>query len=843
MDLWLYTYGNGDFIYQIIISVNFFMSHARSFFQLAAMLSLLMFAAESTGVMPMRSGMNWTRFIKMYVVMAVFILTPYPGKVNVHDVINNEDRVVNMSNSQLPFGLIFPVATTSTIMYRLINLYQQNFEIDSNLSYIYSGMNFGANFIQSLDNADSYNDVFNRNFDQYMQNCGFPLMYKKGALSVLRSSPDIFTTLKDPQYTSAARFVQQVDFNNPSASSVSPCNTAIESINNYYENNKDNILQNNAQMMGVSSSTGYDRFINSANATANSLMGISQGASQALKQAIGMNMIMTSLKNQAQTNGNGSLALAAYDAEQFQSYKYGGLLNGAASARSVPILVGTAFAMLFFLYPIMIFLALMMGSYRAVGVFFQIVLAINLMPLIYEILNYMTTFYLQKKLGVTIQGQGYNYDVSTSLYSFTDNMITAGNWLASSTPILAYAIVTGAGTALTSVFGHINDPAKGAATKAGDELSHGNMNMGNTTMDNHSFNNLSGNKLDDQVSMNSGVIMQKTVTSGGTHTDLNGAGYDIRNKSDGLSHINYTEAASKTLTNSLNQSHQDMSNISKQWGIASSRNHDLANSTAANDTRTLADGTSVKDAYAQQATRAENIQKQLEGHAKISPDSALGKGLKFAGIEIGGGVSGGKSWTDGELKQFTHDVDTYTKNDKALSYATGQTTNDSFQSSDSFASQTISTVSDSVTKEKALSDVLSSSSSITTNYDNEFNKYMRDQGLDPLKMNATQYHEQAEKFVKSDIDEKYGLKTSLERPADNLPKGSGGNHSTPNGDGLAPPTNNVPDPDKAKQANQATIDKGNAAISKKPSVQQTTPKNVTSSGGYNTYHYDPNQKS
>ena len=497
MDLWLYVYGNGDFIYQILISVNFFMHHAGSFFKLAAMLSLVMFAAEATGVVPMRGGLNWSRFIKMYAVLAIFILTPYPGAVNVHDVITNEDRVVNMRDGQLPFGLIFPVAVTSTIMYRLINLYQQNFEIDSNLSYTYSGMNFGANFIASLDNANSYNDTFNRNFDQYMQNCGFPLMYKKGALSVLRSSSDIFATLMDAQYTSSSRFVQQVSYTTPQTTSVTTCSEAIAGINTYYNTNKDAILQTNANNMGVSS-TGYDRFINSANATANTLMGISQGASQALKQAIGMNMIMTSLKNGALSTGDSSLALAAYDAEQFQSYKAGGQMNGAASARSVPILVGVAFAMLFFLYPIMIFLALMMGSYKAIGVFLQIVLAINLMPLIFEILNYMTTFYLQKKLGITIQGQAYNYDVSTSLYSFTDNMIVAGNYLATSTPIIAYAIATGSTMALTSVFGHINDPAKSAAGKAGDELAHGNMNMGNTSMDNHSFNNLSGNKLDDQ---------------------------------------------------------------------------------------------------------------------------------------------------------------------------------------------------------------------------------------------------------------------------------------------------------------------------------------------------------
>jgi hypothetical protein len=378
MDLWLYVYGNGDFIYDILTSVNFFMNHAKSFFQLAALLSLVIFAVESTGVMPTR-GYDWTKFFKVYLLISIFVMTPYPGKVNVHDVITNQDRVFNFKDGKLPFGLIFPIAVASTVTYRLINLYQQNFEIDENLNYTYSGMNFGANFIQSLDDADSYNGNFNYNLDQYMQNCGFPLINKAGALSELRTSQDIFATLA--KYTSAARFVQQVDWNDGKTTIVKPCNQAITEINNYYENNKDAILQANAQRMGVSTASGYDRFLNSANATASTLMNISQGASAALKQAIGMNILMTSLKSGAQGAGNGNLALAAYDAEQFQQYKTTSVLSVAASARTIPILVGIAFALLFFLYPIMIFLAISMGSYRAIGVFFQIIVGINLIPL------------------------------------------------------------------------------------------------------------------------------------------------------------------------------------------------------------------------------------------------------------------------------------------------------------------------------------------------------------------------------------------------------------------------------------------------------------------------------
>ena len=64
MDLWMYVYGNGDFIYEILTSVNFFMNNAKSFFELAALISLLVFAFEATGVFPSR-GYDWARFLRV----------------------------------------------------------------------------------------------------------------------------------------------------------------------------------------------------------------------------------------------------------------------------------------------------------------------------------------------------------------------------------------------------------------------------------------------------------------------------------------------------------------------------------------------------------------------------------------------------------------------------------------------------------------------------------------------------------------------------------------------------------------------------------------------------------
>lgn len=727
MEYTIHVYGNGDFFYTVMTSAAFFMNSAKSFFLLATILGLVFFAFEATGVMPSR-GYDWMKFVKTYVIMSVFVLTPFIEPVNIHDVITDDNRVVNLQNNKLPFGLVLPFVFTSKVIYTLINLYQQNFEIDSNLNYTYSGMNFGANFIQSLDNATSYDKNFDYDLDQYLQNCGFPLMYKKGLLSTLTSSPDILATLK--ANSSDGRWVQQIELSSGNRMIMS-CQDAINAINAYYTNHSDAILKKNVQMMGISTGNGYDRFLNAANATATSLMNISQGASAAMKQAISMNMIMASIKDGAHAVGNGNLALAAYDAEQFQQYKTTSMLNGAAAARTVPILVATALAILVFLYPIMIFLAIVAGSYRAIGIFLQILLAVNLMPLIFEILNYITTFYLQKKLGIIIQGGAYTYDISTSLYSFTDNMITAGNYLVASTPIIAYAVVSGSSMALTSVFGQINDPAKSQSAKVGEEYSHGTQNLGNTSIDNHSSNNVQSNKLDDQISTTSGVPIQREYTPTGMVTNQGGQKYFSQGKSNLNTSVDIAQSRSEVLSNAQTSMKQTMNNIGDQWNNTKNQINDKAKTALSNDS--VVDNNSISDRT--QLDALSRMSAEMGFLVKSGDSTALNNGLTRA-----------KDMSKSLLESKNEDVRNAANSILGLAETT------SYQ------------VQQQAALSKALTDSESKQSAVRTDYTHQFAKWMDSKGINPNDLSPDQQYQYGLEFVKDDLNHQYGLDKNLDKP-------------------------------------------------------------------------------
>lgn len=777
-NLTLYVYGNGDFMYEVLTSVNFFMNNAHSFFLLAAMLFLVVFAFESTGVLPSR-GYDWAKFLRMYIVMSLFVTTPWMGAVNVHDVITNQDRTFNFRDGKLPIGMIVPIAWTSDIIYRTIQLYQKNFEIDENLNYSYSGMNFGANFILSLDNVSSYMPNFDYNLDRYMQNCGFPLANKAGALSELRQSKDIFATLT--KYTSASRYVQQTDLTVGKELSVMSCKNALELLNSYYTDHADEILRKNASMIGIDSGEAFTRYVNAANASSIELLNISQGAAAAMKQAIGMNVMMASLKNGALGVGNGSLALAAYDAEQFQQYKVTGALSGESTARTIPVVVATFFALMFMIYPVVVFLAVVMGSYTMVGMLFKVIIALNLIPLIYEILNFVGTFYIQKKFGTVITGQGFNYDISTSLYSFTDNMIVASNWFATMTPMIAWALVSGTAFSLTALFDHVNSPAQKAVDSIGTEASRGNQSIGNATVDSYSYNNLNSNKLDNQPAFNTGSPLMKNTTPYGVETTIgdgnNSRTFGIQYKDQLNTQLSLSDMSQHSLQNSQDSSRRTMNQIGHQWQHQSQRTHELSDGIQSGQdwAKNISSGEKKDIAHAQ------NLQSQL--------------GFTFMGSGVSSSSSDSVQKALGEYKEVSN----------RLSHSTNQNVRDAFSDSQSLSETSSYAVEQSVAISRAQSDMQTNSDHVNSDFTSDWANHMRSQGIDPMKLTNDEQYSSAKEYSQEYLHQKYGINDNLQKPTSASTISDPTLSHSVNSSGIAPvDANNIPFMEEQKKMQKNT---------------------------------------
>lgn len=507
----IYTYGNQDALYNIIMSIGAFFGGGAviSMVRLAIATAVLIVLSQLTGVMMTGEAnrpFEFSFFFRFYLLYAIFVMIP-AGNIVLMDEMTNQPKVVATSaTNRIPLGVIAINSFTSVVAHGFINVFEQYFVTGSSgnvaLSYSKSGMAFGSNFIAGLPTMTTGDSEFENNLKQYFGNCALPITFSQGALDTLSQQTDILGFLSNNmQDIQKNRFVAQ--YKN-GAQQITTCADAVKNLNTQWNTNAQQYLTHVAHMVGYPNAIAAN-FITAANMTSNDLLQVSNGASDTLKQAISMNLIYKSLYSGAAQVDNAALANAVYDAQQFQQYQGGGMMSSQQAARVVPALKIFAESMLFMLYPLMVFYALITTNFGTVIKYIKWSMTIAAIPLIYEIISALIYWYSSAKTAGIMGEGGFNLMTASGLYDLNSSIAATASWLSMSTPILAYAIVSGSDNAITSVFGHATDPAKNVAAGTGNELSKGNLAFGNTSVDNAGMNTLSANKFNNAMDMTSGT--------------------------------------------------------------------------------------------------------------------------------------------------------------------------------------------------------------------------------------------------------------------------------------------------------------------------------------------------
>ncbi len=506
----IYTYGNLDTLYNILMSTGalFGGGAVNSMIKLAAATAILVVLTQITGAISTGQAgrpFEFAFFFRFYLLYAMFVMIP-AGNIVLMDEMTGQPKVIaTSSTNRIPLGVAAINSFSSVVAHGFITIYEQYFMTGSSgnvaLSYSKSGMAFGSNFIAGLSTMTTGDVEFENNLKNYFANCGLPLAYSQGAMNALASQSDILgffsNNFADVQRN---RWVSQVS---GGTMTTTTCADAIKNLNTTWNTNNQQYLAHVSHMVGFPNSI-TSNFITAANMTSNDLLQVSSGASDALKQAIAMNMIYKSIYTNASQVDNASLANAAYDAQQYQQYQAGGMMSNQQAARVVPALKIFAEAMLFMLYPLMVFYALITTNLGVVIKYIKWSMTIATIPLVYEIISALIYWYSSNKTGGIISEGGFNLMTASGLYDLNSSIAATANWLSMSTPILAYAIVSGSDNAITSVFGHATDPAKSVSASSGDQFSKGNLGMGNVSLDNAGMNTVSANKFNNAMDMMSG---------------------------------------------------------------------------------------------------------------------------------------------------------------------------------------------------------------------------------------------------------------------------------------------------------------------------------------------------
>lgn len=680
----IYTYGNADFLYNILMSIGSFFggSAAASMIKLAIATALLVVVTQLTGAMSTgQSGRPFevAFFFRFYLIYTVLVMLP-AGKIVLQDEMTNQPKVITTSSSnRIPLGVVAINSFSSVVVHGFITVYERYFMTGSSgnvaLSYSKSGMAFGANFIAGLPTMTTGDVEFENNLKNYFANCALPLAYSQGAMSSLAQETDILgffnNNMTDVQKN---RWVSQTS---GGTMVTTTCADAIKNLNTTWNSNSQQYLTHVAHMVGYPNAIASN-FITAANMSSNDLLQVSNGASDALKQAISMNMIYKSIYSGAAQVDNASLANAVYDAQQFQQYQGGGAMANQQAARVVPALKIFAESMLFILYPLLIFYALLTTNFLVVVKYIKWSLTIATIPLVYEIISALIYWYSSAKTGGIMGEGGFNIMNASGLYDLNASIAATANWLSMSTPVLAYAIVSGSDMAITSFFGHATDPAKSVSGGAGDQFSKGNLGFGNTSIDNAGLNTLSANKFNNAMDVTSGSpqindrINQSTVSTYG-----NGASTVQTTASSGPISDSRSSALSQQLSQQYSasigetkQAGSDMMNAYRSAGQYA-EGHGLSWS-GGHDTGA---GVVVSDGVSKGGSNTTQDSGSVSGGASVSANSG-----KFGGSSSGGssassgsfGVNGGMNAshsnstmqrTDYDSKNISSDTNSWKHSD------------------------------------------------------------------------------------------------------------------------------------------------------------------------------------
>lgn len=761
----IYTFGNLDAIYNILMSIATFFGGGTflSMVKLAGVTTILLFLFNAVGITAkgnISQPLDLTFFIKFY--MAYWILAVAPAKtVVIQDQMTGQQKVISVSggtgNAHLPLGVVLVNSYMSQFFNALITAYEQYFETGSSgqpgLGYTKSGMAFGSNFVSSANTFSSGDLQFDTNLQNYFANCALPVANNSGAITSMAQSGDLLQYFKDNFRTQQqVRYVMQLVGTN-NVQTVTRCDMAVDNLSTKWTTMNDDVLTHLAKQLGFNDSpTLYGNFIAAGGVTANQLLGVSGGMSGAVKQAIAMNIAYKAIQTNAMQVNASSLANAAYDAQQFQQYKAGGELSGEMAARIVPALKIFAESLLFMFYPFMVFYCLISSNFMPFLKYMKFVATVNAIPFVYEVLNATINWYAQQKSGQMVTDGGFTLMNASNLYALNANIVAAANYLSMSAPLLAYALVHGSDMALTSLFGHSTDPGKSSASSTGSEAGKGNMNLGNSQLDNSTYGNVNANKVNTQFDMTGGADRVNRISSSGAVTQL-GDSAIVSSVADqqklGMS-MNMQQMSSQAISNMKMSAHSEMGQASTAYQQMISSQHSKQSGASDSFAKELANNSSMGKDYQHAQTLGAEIKAGL---------TALGSG-------VGMTASARSSLTD-KISELQSLSDKY-------SHTNNSAVNDVFSKMGSFSTSSQHATTDTWTAQQAETKLKSMGDSLSVNANNAFVQWAGDHGISGQQIadmsanknghNQAELKQLGERFMQDWITEMGGSNISVTAP-------------------------------------------------------------------------------
>lgn len=593
-----------------------------------------------------RNPMAFVQWIAIFMVITSILLVP-KRSVQIIDI---TDRAAVYAVDNVPVGLAAIASLTTSIGFNLASVYDYVMARPDSITYTKSGMLFGSQIVAETSDFRTQNPELSQMLPDYVENCviGDILLNHKYTVNELLNATDPLALI-----TSNPSPLRGIYKTSGGVRQFVTCQQAATDIKT---------LANLDSQPGSATATWLASkiFGNRFNATtllANA-MGESYGyfyagglsASQIMKNNITNAAIRQGVKGFAARSSDTAnlvnLASESASTKQRLAWAAGNTL----ATRMLPFAQSLLMLILVCLFPLVIALAASNHSLFGLNTLKLYVcgfLYFQMWPIMFAILNFAATFWLQTKTGGTALVLA-NSDQVALQHSDVANL---AGYLSLSIPVLSFYLTKGAAAIGSQVAGSVlSSMAFGSAGVAGTAAD------GNWSFNNMSMDNVSQNKFDTNLMQRQGQQTwqadngsTQTMTAGG-QTVIDGSGamsnLPVNMKLSQLASSGFQESARQSqvqaqtaldgYNHSVSSGFNQLVQLSHQTGSSDSLMSGSENSQATNATK----GASMMMSAAESYGKANNISTQ-EAYNKlmdISNQGSMSAGVKTT---LGGGLNFG----------------------------------------------------------------------------------------------------------------------------------------------------------------------------------------------------------
>ena len=674
----------------------------------------------------------------------------------------------------VPYGIAMPASIITSVEAGLTQGISDVFHTPSDVNYATTGMLFGAQLFNAVNNGSViFDDQTKNNFNHFVRQCIVPdiLINHKYTYGQLANSPDILSFLAQQQMSPLRGIYINGQFDT--------CAAALPIISQAIQTNVSNQTSAISNfLLGDQPITGGDLFSKIQNVYSY-MMSMTDDASHILYQNTMINGIRDGIGTQIAKNDSAAAMINYGYTSSMQKQLLADNTLARVASYMMPLSQTIFVLIMIAIFPVIVLLSLQPALFaKVLKNYIGSLVYLATWPILFCIINFIMTTELSFHMTAISQSQGgITLSNQNQLLYEAEQFAAYCGYLIALVPVIAGFIFKGLDAVFMNAAQTLMGNMQGWTSQTATTLADGNVSLANSSIGNHSWNNWSANKHDSNYTnfsgmqtnqLDNGATVTRTPTGSGIYntsgatsqlaTSINAGAMISSQLSQSLDHSKQVTAQeSQNYTHAVNQSWNDLSSFSNTHGLTATKGHNYSVSQQTSSSQAVSNVMGIVQDVAERNHISEHEAYQhMQGYGfsgSVDAGGSIGFPVGKVGASVGAKVGANANYSHSNsygtsadqgssINVSSNEQEQFSKNYNVIKNASDTQNTDQSQShnlsgmsqlstdlrqSDTIASQLSSTISDTNRYSDMLSYAESNSGNIQNNFSQAFAKYIEKQ--------------------------------------------------------------------------------------------------------------------